>query len=150
MQRLLIMVCCLLGAWLCAGQVTGQVPGTGSGQTVAGKKPAILIIDDSYGHRDYWNPLTFQEMLDAGYEVGMCPRGKAPTYEELKRYNIALVVSTGKDFAAELQPKLEKFMAEGGGVMVTPFYRHRLGNSERVAIPVAEETRRHGLPAWSG
>ena len=120
MRRLLVMVCCLFGAWLCAWQATGQVPGTGE-QTVAGKKPAILIIDDG-SSRDYpWNPLTLQEMLDAGYEVGKCPEGKTPTEEELKRYNVVLLVSTlGLNFAADLQPKLDKFMEQGGGVLVIP------------------------------
>ena len=120
MRRLLMIVYFLFGAWLCAWQVTGQVPGTGV-QTVTGKKPAILIIDYERGHRDYWNPLTLQEMLDAGYEVGMCPREKIPTAEELKRYNVVLVVNTvGVNFATDIQPKLEKFMEQGGGVLVIP------------------------------
>ncbi|MHB9023896.1 MAG: hypothetical protein ACYC7E_06920 [Armatimonadota bacterium] len=92
-----------------------QVP-----QATPGKKPALLIIDNVCGHLGYWNPLVVQEMLDAGYEVGMYPRGKTPTMGELTRYNVALVVSTGADFAADLQPKLEQFMAQGGGVLVTP------------------------------
>ncbi len=82
--------------------------------------PAVLIIDDTRGHRDYWNPLGLQEMLDEGFAVGMMPRGKTPTDDELKRFNVALVVSVGADFAADLQPKLERFMAQGGGVLVVP------------------------------
>jgi len=84
------------------------------------KRPAILIIDDSRGHRGYWNPLGLQEMLDAGFEVGQCPPRKTPAWDQLKRYNVALVVSVGKDFAADLQPRLERFMNAGGGVLVVP------------------------------
>ncbi|MBU4286343.1 MAG: hypothetical protein KKD76_05485, partial [Verrucomicrobia bacterium] len=83
------------------------------------RKPAILIIDATRGAREYWNPLTLQEMLNAGYEVGQCPSKKTPTDEELKQYNIALVCSIHADFATDLQPKLEKFMKQGGGVLVT-------------------------------
>ena len=82
-----------------------------------GKKPAILIIDQSW---EYWNPPVIQEMLDAGYEVNRCPRGKTPTVDELKRHNIALMISPREDFATDLQPKLEAFMEQGGGVLVAP------------------------------
>ncbi len=86
----------------------------------AAAQPAILIIDDSYGGRNYWNPLGLQEMLDEGFAVGMMPRGKTPTDDELQRFNVALVISVRDDFATDLQPKLERFMRQGGGVLVVP------------------------------
>lgn len=87
------------------------------------QKPAILIIDNERGGRDYWNPLTLQEMLDAGYEVGQCARGKTPKAEELQRYNIVLLVGLPPDFSTDLLPKLETFMEQGGGVLVVPSCR---------------------------
>ncbi|MBU4286092.1 MAG: hypothetical protein KKD76_04215, partial [Verrucomicrobia bacterium] len=113
-----MLVCAFLGAVVLAGV---NAPGLAQEQAAAttGKKPAILIIDATRGHREYWNPLTLQEMLNAGYEVGQCPSKRTPTDEELKQYNIALVCSIHADFATDLQPKLEKFMKQGGGVLVT-------------------------------
>ena len=84
------------------------------------KKPVLLIVDDARGGRDYWNPLQIQEMLDAGYNVVQLPSGKTPTPDELKHSNVALVLGIRPDFATDLQPKLEKFMEQGGGVLVDP------------------------------
>ncbi len=59
-------------------------------------------------------------MLDAGCQVGMTPTGQTPTDEQLQRFNVALVISVAPDFATDLAPRLEKFMNQGGGVLVVP------------------------------
>ncbi|MEI6168260.1 MAG: hypothetical protein WCS52_13835 [bacterium] len=100
--------------------VTFLVPSLLAGNA---QKPAILIIDNERGGRNYWNPLTLQEMLDAGYEVGMCPRDKSPTVKELQRYNIVLLAGLPPHFDTDLLPKLESFMEQGGGVLVVPSCR---------------------------
>lgn len=81
---------------------------------------AILIVDDTRGGRDYWNPLGLQEMVEAGFQVGMTPAGKTPSDEEMKKFNVVLVISAGRNFATDLQPKLERYLNAGGGVLVVP------------------------------
>jgi hypothetical protein len=86
--------------------------------TPAAAGPSLLIIDENRGG-GYWNPVGLQEMLDAGFQVGMTPAGQT-TDEQLKHFNVALVLAVAPNFATDLQPKLEKFMNAGGGVLIVP------------------------------
>ncbi|MCG2661744.1 MAG: hypothetical protein L6437_16045 [Kiritimatiellae bacterium] len=104
-----VLVFCVAGAWF---SCLADEPKAGTA------KPAILLIDIRC---DYWNPLVVQEMLDEGFEVAKLARSEKLTWEELKKFNMVILVWPPKGFDTDIRPLLDRFMNEGGGVLVVPY-----------------------------
>ncbi|MCG2660789.1 MAG: hypothetical protein L6437_11160 [Kiritimatiellae bacterium] len=119
------LACCFAWTWVACAAAEKE-PGT--------PKPAILIIDKGPSFTEHWNPLVLQEMLDCGFEVGLRKDSKL-TWEELKQFNMALLVEPPEGCAEKICPLLERFMNEGGGVLIVPF-QALLGSANVTLLPV--------------
>ena len=85
-------------------------------------KTAILALDFAGQNTPYWNPKVIQEMRDGGFEVDMLRTPGKMTLDEkyVRRFNVVILMGVEPDFSHTLAPVLDRFMQDGGGVLVVP------------------------------
>lgn len=107
MKRLVV----LLGGWLIA-LATSHADS---------RKPSIYFCDF---YASYYNAPYTRELIDAGFEVGKNrpdPNFRwRLTWDTMKQFNVIVIVGVPNDFTKEHADLLDRYLAEGGGLLFFP------------------------------
>jgi hypothetical protein len=85
------------------------------------RKPAVYFCDF---YANYYDSKVTRELLDAGFEVGKNrpdPNFRwRLTWDTMKQFNVIVMVGVPSDFSQAHANLLNRFLGEGGGLLVLP------------------------------